>query len=72
MLDTTHKVMLQAVARGSAPVEPPPALQRLEATGLVVLVEGRWAITEAGQVALGFDEQAGTDLKSRLTAWFTT
>jgi hypothetical protein len=74
MLDTVHKVMLRAVANGTAPVDPPPALRRLEATGLVVQVDGRWAVTEAGNVALSFDAEGGggTDLKTKLTAWFTT
>jgi hypothetical protein len=72
VLDTVHKVMLRAVAEGSAPADPPPALRRLEATGLVVLVDDRWAITEAGSVALSFDAEPGTDLKTKITAWFTT
>jgi hypothetical protein len=72
VLDTIHKVMLRAVAEGTAPADPPPALRRLEATGLVVHVDGVWTMTEAGYVALGPETDAGPDLKSRITAWFTT
>ena len=72
MLDTVHKVMLQAVARGGAPADPPPALQRLEATGLVVRGADGWAITDAGRIALGPEDAPGSDIKSKITAWFTT
>jgi hypothetical protein len=74
VLDTVHAVMLRAVAKGVAPAgEPPPALQRLEATGLAVRgPDGAWAITDAGRVALGPDPQGGEDLRSKITAWFTT
>jgi hypothetical protein len=73
VLDTAHKVMLRAVAQGRAPAgEPPPALRRLEATGLAVFVDGVWHVTEAGHVALGPESESGPDLKSKITAWFTT
>ncbi|HMJ35981.1 MAG TPA: hypothetical protein VK501_18900 [Baekduia sp.] len=72
MLDAAHKLMLQAVAQGRAPAEPPPALRRLEATGLAVFVDGTWAVTEAGRVALASESDTGSDIKARITAWFTT
>ena len=74
MLDTLHKVMLQAVVKGTAPADPPPALQRLEATGLVVRTVGGWEITDAGRVALGPEpiDGTGADLKTKIAAWFTT
>jgi hypothetical protein len=72
VLDTTHKVMLQAVAQGRAPAEAPPALLRLEAAGLAARVDGGWAVTDAGRIALGPEGEAAPDLKSRITAWFTT
>jgi hypothetical protein len=66
--------MLQAVVRGTAPVDPPPALQRLEATGLVVRGPDGWAITDAGRIALGpeLGPGSGSDLKTKIAAWFTT
>jgi hypothetical protein len=73
VLDGPHTAMLRAVAKGAAlPEPPPPALQRLEATGLVMYVDGRWAVTEAGRLALGPDPEGGSDLRSKITAWFTT
>jgi hypothetical protein len=72
VLDPTHKVMLQAVAQGRAPAEAPPALLRLEAAGLAVRLDGAWAVTDAGRVALGPEDEAATDLRTRITAWFTT
>jgi hypothetical protein len=74
VLDATHKVMLRAVATGSAPesANPPPALRNLEGMGLVVHVDGRWAITETGHFALGPEPEGAMDLRAKLTAWFTT
>jgi hypothetical protein len=72
VLDAAHKLMLRAVAGGTAPADPPAALRRLEATGLVVHVDGIWAVTEAGRVALGSETDTGSDIKARITAWFTT
>lgn len=51
MLDWGHKLVLRSVAKGGH-VRPSPALNNLEAAGLVRAREDRYEVTDEGRVAL--------------------
>jgi hypothetical protein len=76
MLDGIHSLALRGIAKGVDVKGDAPAVQHLAAAGLIQPVDGAWALTQAGQAVLelegGGNGGDGTDVMSKIRAWFMT